>query len=125
MSVNTQTSQATVQEIFKDVDLHEVIVQLLDEQRRLQAKVMVHEMLLMQTFLRFADATGKRTEFVELVMANIHADIKTTFANLPKDDVINRAMAGHMGEIIAELADRIGALAGTQATHLHGNGVRQ
>jgi len=39
------------------------VTQLADEQRRLQAKVLVHEMLLLQTFLRFADATGRRKEF--------------------------------------------------------------
>lgn len=125
MRPQAQTAPERVTAPVGDIDYGQAILHLIGELRRAQAKSMVHEMLLLQTFLRFADATGQRKEFAELVMANISADVKTTFANLRDDEVVNKEIASNMTEIVAELTSRVSALVGSPATHLRSTATRQ
>ena len=123
--MNTQSDLFNENTPEIDFDIKAVVIGLAQENKLLQARQWVHEMLLTQTFLRFADATGQRNEFVELVLANMAADIKTTKANVAKDDISSKLIADEMVGVFAELSQRVRALAGSPATHLNESGSRQ
>lgn len=100
-----------------NVDLAEGVVMLIEQQRTIQARQWVHEMLLMQTFLRFADATGRRKEFAEMVLDNMASDIDITKASVRDGDPSNKQLAEEMSVVFADLSARVNSMLGSPSAH--------